>query len=112
MLLEVCQKNAQKHCQTYNAEANVADNFLSFFRSIIVKRSQTHTFHVPPGRLHSCKDVNFIFLLAAFSLNKLKWPHFSFSLCFCYCYNYLFFLVFAWRAPYFLQEFTFARTIY
>lgn len=25
MLLELCQKNVQKHCQTYNAEANVAD---------------------------------------------------------------------------------------
>lgn len=81
MLLEVCQKNVQKHCQTYNAEANVADNFFFFFRSTSSQGCVrvTHTFHVPPARLHSCKDVNFIFLLAAFSLNKLKWPHFSFS---------------------------------
>lgn len=54
MLLEVCQKNVQKHCQTYNAEANAADNFfIFFFRSTSsqgsVRVTHTHIMFLQQG---------------------------------------------------------------
>lgn len=85
--------------------------FLGLWLSNTPQDQCAHTFHVPRGVCTLAWMYSLFSCWFFFSLNKLKWPHFSSASCFCYCYNYSFFLVFAWRAPYFLQEFTVAQAI-